>query len=74
MNIYTEQTIQHTKTYMVHLRKGDGIGTLQRILLNKQHIITGAKYYIFQSSYLRYPYCEHNEVTFLWDRLSTINM
>ena len=74
MNIYTEQTIQHTEIYMAHLRVGDDIGTLQIILLNKQQLVIGAKYYIFQYSYFRYPYYEHNEVKFLWDRLFTINM
>ena len=36
MNVRTEQTILHVEPFISHIRGGDEIGTLQRILLNKQ--------------------------------------
>ena len=74
MNTHTEQIILHLETFMAHIRGEDDIGTLQRILLNKQQLVAGAEEYILQTSYAKYQYCEHNEVTFLWDQLSKLNI
>ena len=74
MNVHTKQTIIHTETFMTHLRGKDDIGTLQKILLNKMQLVAGAKDFIFQSDAKRYPYCEHNEVSFLWEQLSALNI
>jgi len=74
MNTHTEQIILHLETFMAHIRGEDDIGTLQRILLNKQQLVTGAEEYILQTPYAKYQYCEHNEVTFLWDQLSKLNI
>ena len=65
MNTHTEQTILHLETFMAHIRGEDDIGTLQQILLNKQQLLAGAQDYILRTSFDRYQYCEHNEVTFL---------
>ena len=74
MNTHTEQTILHLETFMAHIRGGDDIGTLQRILLNKQQLVSGAEDFIFHTPFSRYQYCEHNEVTFLWDKLSSLGI
>ena len=65
MNIHTEQTIMHTEIFIARLRGEDEISTLQMILLNKQQLVTGAKDFLSQSPYSRYPYCELDDVTFL---------
>ena len=59
---------------MAHIRGGDDIGNLQRILLNKQQLVSGAQDFILQTPFSRYQYCEHNEVTFLWDKLSSLGI
>ena len=74
MNTHTEQTVLHLEIFMAHIRGGDDIGTLQRILLNKQQLVSGAEDFILHTSYSRYQYCEHNEVTFLWDKLSSLGI
>ena len=74
MNPHTEQTILHTEKIMAHLRGGDDIGKLQLILLNKQQLVSGAKDFLFQLQASRYTYCEHNEIVFLWKKLSSLNI
>ena len=74
MNIHTEQTIMHTETFLAHLRGEDDIGTLQRILLIKMQLVVGAKDFLFQSDANRYPYCKHNEVSFLLQQLSSLQI
>ena len=51
-----------------------GGGDEQRILLNTQQLVTRAKYFLFQASYTRYPHPEHNDVNFLWHKLSVSNI
>ena len=60
--------------FMAHLRGGDDIGKLQLILLNKQQLLGGAKDFLFQLPASRYHYCEHNEIIFLWKKLSALNI
>ena len=74
MNMHTEQTTLHLEIFIAHTRGGQDINTLQRILLNKQQLATGAKDYLFLLPYSRYSYSEHNEVTFLWRQLSALNI
>ena len=74
MNAYIEQTILRNENFITHIRGADNIGTLQRILMNKQQVITGARGYIVMLPYIRYKYCKHNEVKFLWDQLSALNI
>ena len=74
MNVHTEQTILHTENFIAHLRGEDEIGTLKRIILNTLQLAVGLKDFIFQSSYSRYPYCEANDVTFLWKKLSALQI
>ena len=73
-NVNTEQLIIHTEKIMAHIRGGDKIGDLQLILLNKQQLVCGAKAFLFQIPHTRYNYCEDNEVTFLWKRLSALHI
>ena len=74
MNVHTEQTILHTENFVAHMRGQDDIGTLQRILLNTLQLVIGSKDYIFQSLHDRYTYCEANDVTFLWEKLSALHI
>ena len=64
----------HIEKFMAHIRGRDEIGDLQLILLHKQQLVSGAKDFLFQVPYDRYSYCEHNEVTFLWKQLSSLNI
>ena len=64
----------HIETFMSHLRGEDDIGTLQRILLNKLQLVVVVKDFTFQSNSNRHPYCEHNEITFLWQQLSALKI
>ena len=74
MNVHTEQTISHTENFVAHMCGQDAIGALQRILLNTLQLVIGSQDYIFQSVHARYPYCEANDVTFLWEKLSALNI
>ena len=65
MNVRTEQTILHVEPFILHIRGGDEIGKLQRILL-KQQLATCVQNYILQSRHSRYTYYDHNEIIFLW--------
>ena len=69
MNVHTEQKILHTENFIAHLRGKVEIGTLHRIFLSTLQLAIGLKDFIFQSPYSRYPYCEANNVTFLWNVL-----
>ena len=71
---HTEQTILHLEVFMARLRRYDDIRTLQRILFNKQQLVEGAQDYILHIPFSRYPYCEHYVVTFLWYKLSALNV
>ena len=64
----------HTEKFMAHIRGRDEIGDLQLILLHKQQLVSGAKEFLFQAPYDRYSYCEHNEVTFLWQQLYSLHI
>ena len=44
------------------------------ILLNKQQLVCGAKDLFFQLPFLRYNYCERNEVPFLWKDLLAVKI
>ena len=64
----------HTEKFVAHIRGGDEIVDLQLILLNKQQLVSGTKYFVFQLPYPRYSYCEKKEITFLWKQLSALNI
>ena len=74
MNVHTKQTIICIENFVTHMKGEDEIGTLQRILLNTLQLVIGLKDFIFQSPYSRYPYCEANDVTFLWQKLSALQI
>ena len=74
MNVRTEQTILHMEKIVAHMRGQDKIGTLQRILLNNLQLVIRSKDFLFQSPYSRYTYCEANDVTFLWKKMSALNI
>ena len=74
MKTHTEQKSIHLEAFMAHIRGDNDIGTLQRILLNKQQLVAGAQYYILRTPFSRYQYCENNEVTFLCDKISALNI
>ena len=74
MNVHTEHNIIRAENVMAHLRGEDDIRTLQKNLLNKQQLVTGAHDFIFKLPYNRYSYCEHNAISFLCSRFSVLKI
>ena len=50
------------------------MGKVQRILLNIQKLVVGTEDFILKLDHTRYPHGEHNEVKYLWKKISALNI
>ena len=74
VNIRTEHNIIHADNAMDHFRGEEDAAALQRIMLNKQQLVTRAHDFISKLSYNRYSFCKHIERDFLWSKFSALKI